>query len=55
MMKRLWRWLKSLWRNILDMSDPAPTRPHVPSVDEWAQFEQERREEFERALRASGD
>ena len=53
-MRRLWTWLKLLWLNVVEMKDPPPS-DHAPTVDEWHAFEQERREEFERALKASYD
>lgn len=53
-MKRLWTWLKLWWLNVVEMTDPPP-KPKEPTVDEWHAFEQERRDEFERALRANAD
>ena len=53
-MKRLWLWLKLFWHNLVEMKDPEPV-PKSPTVDAWQTFEQERREEFERALKAQSD
>lgn len=54
-MRRLWVWLKFWWENVVKMEDPPPKQTTAPTVDEWHAFEQERREEFERALKASTD
>lgn len=36
----------------MTMSDEHPAPPSKPRLDDWQTFEQERREEFERALRS---